>query len=203
MSFLKNETTKKFIVACFYIILGILLCVFPQHVQIFICYLFGGILIFSGALRVFGYYLSPGMKSFVLNGPTNGFISILFGAFFIIFSKQVLAIYPIVIGVFLALKGIGKLIKAYAYKSAKVSSWWFDLIIGIILLILGGTLIIADATISGNVIVYITGASLIVQGIILIVTMIYLSYNLTEIQKIFKDNKNIDMKQNDDDVIDV
>ncbi len=205
MSFLQNETTKKFIMGCFYIIFGVLLCIFPQHVKIFVCYLFGGILILSGALRVCGYYFASGLKSFIFNGPTAGFVSIVFGLFFIIFNQQIITFYPIVIGLYLVFKGIGKLIKGYAYKNAQVSSWWFDFTIGIILTVVGGTLIILDSTVSGNIIIYFTGGSLIIQGLILIFTMIHLSYNMNELQKFFSKQKQVETKkeEKDDDVIDV
>ena len=204
MSFLQNETTKKFITGCFYIILGVLLCIFPQHVKIFVCYLFGGILILAGTLRVCGYYLSSGLKSFIFNGPTAGFVSIVFGLFFIVFNQEVIAIYPIVIVLFLIFKGVGKLIKGLAYRQAQMSTWWFDFTIGLILTVVGLILIIIDSTISGNIIIYLTGGSLIIQGIILIVTMIYLHHNMSELQKFFTKQKRVQNKKDDDDeVIDV
>lgn len=205
MNFLKNETTKKFVIACFYIVLGILICLFPEYVKIFVCYLFGGILIFVGVVRLLNYYFHSSIRLFILNGPMNAFLSILFGLTFIIFQDFVITIYPILIGVYLGLRGIGKLIKSRAYKLANASTWWFDMIIGCVLLALALTLIIGDAKTNGNIIIYITGGCLIVQGLISIVTMIYLSFNADEIKKIMRESaeKKYKKDKNDDDVIDV
>ena len=56
MQFLQKETTKKLIVACVYLILGIVLCFFPEKVKIFVCYVFGGLLIAAGIARIISYY---------------------------------------------------------------------------------------------------------------------------------------------------
>ena len=207
MQFLQKETTKKLIVACVYLILGIVLCFFPEKVKIFVCYVFGGLLIAAGIARIISYYSKfKGIHSFLINGPLAGFLSIVFGIVFICFHKIVFKIYPILLGAYFILKGIGKIVRSQSYRFAGISFWWLDLIIGIVLNCFSIVLIVVDVFKDGNLVVYLTAISLFIQSLINFLTMAFLSANMDELKKTF-DGKGFHHhaknKDKEDDVIDV
>lgn len=201
MQFLQKETTKKCIIAIVYLCLGVVLCFFPSQVKIFVCYVFGGLLIAAGIIRIISYYSKfKGLHSFMINGPLAGILSIIFGIFFICFSAIVTKIYPILIGAYFILRGIGKIVRSQAYRYAGISFWWFDLVVGLILCCFSIALIVIDVFKNGNLVVYLTAASLIVQGIINILNMVFLSANMDDLQKTFdrKANHQKDSRIKDD-----
>ncbi len=201
MNFLKNESFRKLLSASFYIIVGILVCIFPAATKIFLCYVFGGILIAAGIVKLLRYYFFTNLKLFIFNGPTAGYLAIAIGLALIIFSGDVVKFYPFIIGSYLGLKGIGKIIRSQAYRLVLASKWIFDLVTGVVQILLAGTLIIIDETLATDVLVYCIGGCLIIQGLISGLSMIFISKNMDEIKRVFNDKK--ESYHERDDYIDV
>jgi uncharacterized membrane protein HdeD (DUF308 family) len=165
-------------VSVVYLILGIIMFIFPDSISDIICYVVGLMFLFLGIAGIVMYVkteLKTSYTSFTL------IMSILFGAFgiFIISNPKIFASFiPLVIGIFLIVDAISKLSSAFDLKSSDYQKWWEILIVAFIVLGCGLFLVFKPFT--------AVALSIRIIGIILIVDAIsnaFTIYSYSQIKK--------------------
>ena len=124
-----------------YLLLGIIMLIFPAQVSDFICYLVGLMFIFLGVSAVVMYVkedMKTAFTSFTL------VFGILFGAFgvYIVLNPKLLASFiPLVVGIFLLVDSVSKLSVAFDLRKSEYKDWWQMMIVAFIILACGLVLI--------------------------------------------------------------
>lgn len=134
---LKKMRNSLIIMSVLYLILGIIMLIFPTEVSDFICYLVGLMFVFLGVSAVV-MYMKEDEKT-----PFSSFtlvFGILFGAFgvYIVLNPKLLASFiPLVVGVFLIVDSISKLSLSFDLKKIQYKNWWQMMIVAFVILTCG------------------------------------------------------------------
>ena len=134
---LKKMRNSLIIMSVLYLILGIIMLIFPTEVSDFICYLVGLMFVFLGVSAVV-MYMKEDEKT-----PFSSFtlvFGILFGAFgvYIVLNPKLLASFiPLVVGVFLIVDSISKLSLSFDLKKIQYKNWWQMMIVAFVILACG------------------------------------------------------------------
>lgn len=177
MEFIKEIKTTLLVMAGFYIIMGLLMLIFPQLVSNTICYIIGAICLITGGLAIYVYIASE------VYGPlamVTLVISILFiglGLFVFLNPETFASFIPLVMGIILALEGFSKLQSSITLKKYNYDKWW-EILIGAIVIFIFGIILILNPFTSLIILIRLLGIFLIIDGISNILTAF--SYNKIE-----------------------
>lgn len=161
------------------LILGVLLigcgvacfCV-PETGYSVLSYAIGAIIFLIGVAEMIGFYrywLGLLGGSWVL---ADGILTMVFGIFLLCNETAVEAILPYVAGFYIIILGFVRFIGSFDLMSLHISSWWYEMLLGLIDIILG--FVFCFLPYGGAItMVVCMGVLLIVSGLSLIVDMIY------------------------------
>ena len=146
-----------------YIAFGVLMLLAPQTVMNTIVYILAGYAIAMGALNIFAYFRErpAGFMDFNL---VSGVMLVVLGVVMIIFTKAILSILPIFLGVLLILGGIARLAEAISATSQLGGAKILLIVLGL-LIIIGGIVVVANPFGSAVLLFRAFGVLVVVQGI--------------------------------------
>lgn len=120
-----------------YLLLGILMLLFPAAVSDFICYLVAFMFLFFGAAGIVMYIKTDIKTPFTNSTLVLAIILGSLGMYIFLNPKAFASFIPLVIGIFLIADSISKLSAAFDLKKCEYSNWWHMLIIAFIILVSG------------------------------------------------------------------
>ncbi len=146
-----------------YILLGLVLVLFPQITTQLICYLLGGILCVYGSGHIFGYFSKKERGDLFRYGLLVGMVCISIGLIILLNTEGVISILPMIFGLSMLLGSFFKIQYALNLKEAGYSLWWSVLMMGLVTLMLGILLIFNPFTAAMTLVIFI-GISLMIGG---------------------------------------
>ena len=164
------EKTKKdslsIISAVLFLILGILLILYPNDIVKFLTYILGAILVILGLFKLFTY-LKNKQTDDNINNFAIAIALIVIGIITMFLSSVIEFVVRIIIGGWLLYSGIIKLMLAFKLKGIKVINWYIPLISSIIMLACGlYTIIVANMlNMAGGIVLVVYSIAEIVQYI--------------------------------------
>ena len=164
------ENTKKdnlsIISAILFLILGIILILYPNDVVKFITYILGAILVILGLAKLLFYKKNKEAVNNT-NNLSIGIVLIVIGIITMFLSGVIEFVVRLVIGAWLLYSGILKLILALKVKELGIKTWYIPLISSGIMLICGLYTIIAEnmLNMAGGIVLVIYSIAEIVQYI--------------------------------------
>ena len=167
--------------AILYLIVGVIMLIFPDNVSDFICYLVSLFFMFFGVAATVMYMKSDIKTPFTNSTLVLGILLGAFGIYIFLNPRSFASFIPLVIGVFLIADSISKLSAAFDLKKFGYIGWWHMLIVSFI--ILGcGLLLVFNPFEAAQF-------SIMVVGIILIVDSISNIFTIYSYSKVKSDNK--------------
>ena len=161
----KNKKDSLSIIsAILFLILGIILILYPDSVVKFITYILGAIIIILGLVKLFSYF-----KNKEITNNTNdlaiAITLIVIGIIAMFLSSVIEFVVRLIIGGWLLYSGIMKLMVAFKVKDLGIPTWYIPLISSIIMLICGlYTIIVANMlNMAGGVVLVVYSIAEIVQ----------------------------------------
>ena len=141
MRFIKRAKVA-YISACAAIaVIGLILIIFPEISMLAVCYMLGISAIVFGIVKITGYSSDPYGLAFQFDFAF-GVIAILLGLIVILHPGNVMALVPVIMGIYFMIDGIMKIQTAVDAKRFGVNGWWLILVsaivtgaVGILLLI--------------------------------------------------------------------
>lgn len=189
MKRIKNLFAKAnksmFIVNLALIVLGVLFIIFPENSVKIICYASGAILCLLGVYKLVQYF-KDGIKDITSFGLAGGIGLVSVGLLLFFKPNFISDVLTILFGIILIISGIIKLQQAINVKNSKGKAWWTVLCVAVIALVSGlFALFFPFAT--RKVLFIFIGISLIVDGLLGIISNFYYTSRLPDDVEIDKD----------------
>lgn len=161
-----REVKKSFcLLSVAYIVLGLVLVIWPDISVHTFCFVFGiGMIIFGGAHMIL-YFTKDRFMNVMQPDLVIGVVCISTGCYILMKMEYMLEIIPFAMGIVALLGGIVKIQSALDLKKLGAARWYIMLVWALVLLIIGAVLVANPFDEQQHVVVILTGASLLVDGI--------------------------------------
>ena len=138
-NFWKRLTQSYLLLAILYVVLGLILFLWPAVSSTIICYVFGALVLVYGLTRLVGYLSqrSQGVGGFYQLNLVVGVVASGIGLFMLVSPTVVLSILPVVLGVTILLQSITKVQQALELKGTGDPQWWASLALALLVMVLG------------------------------------------------------------------
>ncbi len=181
-AFIKKVKQVTLIAAAAYIVLGMVLLLFPTQVSQFIGYALGGVAIAFGIYRLVLYFMRNRTAQLLAGDLYAGIILEYVGIYIIMHHQEAMDFLAMICGIFLTAGCIIKLQNAIDLKRIGQTFWWMILLFGIISLILAVLSILNIRLIADHRLVA-TGAFLLYDGISGLITVLMLWFGQRNAEK--------------------
>lgn len=133
---------KSFVVASLaYVVLGLVLLLFPDFTTGFLCTAVGLLLLAYGVITVISFFVgSNGSYSFQFELIIGVFAAIL-GGLFLLKPHMLLSILPIIFGLYILIDGLTNLKRGLDMRSYGYAGWTTTLVLSIVSMALGGVIL--------------------------------------------------------------
>lgn len=159
---LKSIRNSLIITSVLYIILGVVLVIFPQAMLSLACIAIGAVTLIYGGIRIFSY-----LKSKEEQGKFNlilGIVLAALGVFLLVCPQVVASFIPMALGIYLFIDSFSGLKKAMELHKLGFQNWWITLLISLAVLVLGAVLIL-DPLMVWKLPTVLIGVSFVVNGV--------------------------------------
>ena len=164
-------------VSVLYVILGLILTIWPETSGLVICYIAGSILMLYGLIRVVRYFLKNDVGVPYQFDLGIGILTFVIGLLLVLLAPSVLLIFPVVIGLAIVLDGVFQFQVAADLKKMGTNRWWWELILAIFSTLIG-ILLLINPFAGAAALMVILGVSLLVNGGISLWSVFWLSREL-------------------------
>ncbi len=120
-----------------FILIGLLIVAFPEGVLKGISLYVGLVILIPGIIMLIAGFMNKsgsGSKKVLI---WEGVFAILFGLLFILMPELIGKLFSVFISIWVIFNGIFKMSSSFALKGMNDSSWWVQLLIGLVLLAFG------------------------------------------------------------------
>ena len=161
--YLKSLKANHTVMALLFIVLGIVLCLWPGKSLLVMCRIFGWGLIIGGAVLAFLGYTNRNEDPMLKLILCGGAAALIIGIIIVARAKSVVSFIPRVIGILIILNGIYNLNQSYRLR--KVLRVRTGSLVLAVLTIAAGIVIFAKPFAAAGTMVLITGIGLIYNGL--------------------------------------
>ena len=164
MKVLKKVKIVYSIVSFMLLLYGIFLMIYPK-IGIQWIYKIGGILFIGiGIAKVIGYFSKDLLQLAFQHDLAMGIVSIVIGILMLIWTKDMIRILTICLGLFMLMEALLKIQTAIDARQIGMKSWWLILIIGLITAVIGGLLAVAPLR-GTRLIIRVIGLTILAYGV--------------------------------------
>lgn len=137
---LKTIRNSLIVTSVLYIILGVILVIYPDTMLKIACTLIGAVTLIYGAVRVFGCMRDKENKSrFEM---VVGILLAALGIFLLVCPQLVASVIPVALGLYIFVDSFTGISKAWEMKAQGYDRWWVGLLISLVVLVLGAILVL-------------------------------------------------------------
>lgn len=163
MEILKDFKKHFVLVSILYIVLGIVLIIWPSLSLKLVCYFFGIMTVLYGVVQLFRYFsINKEFRTFQLD-LFVGIICLVFGVFALAKPSIVASILPVIVGIFFLMEAVIKIQNALGLKKGGYDQWWTALAVSVLVAVLGILLLINPFS-AMKTFVIVIGICLIADG---------------------------------------
>lgn len=159
-----KETTVPVLLALGYVVLGMILVIWPTEAAKALCWIIGICSLLFGVYHFVRYWQSSRSGFTFTFELVLSVIFVLLGIFCLVSFRTLLSFLPFILGIALVIDGAAKLPRAFSMREFGFSRWWVELLLALLLAILGLILIFDPFSLVRFSVVFF-GASLVVSGI--------------------------------------
>jgi uncharacterized membrane protein HdeD (DUF308 family) len=182
MNILKNMRKTLITSAAFYIVLGIIMIIFPAFINDFFSTIVGVLILLFGVSQLAIYTSKSGYGGMVKITLGLGVIGTLAGVYILLNPKFITSIIPLISGLIIIINALNKVKQSAELKASNYDKWWYTLVSALVLLTLG-FILMANPFAAVEVIIRTLGIILIVEGIYDIVTVASYSSEVNRVVK--------------------
>lgn len=174
MKLLKELKWKSVMYAALYILMGIVLLLFPATTQAILCYAVGGACVVVGVVTVCIYMFRDAVKNTYRNDFVIGLAAILIGVFLIVKVDLVMALIPFLLGIAVMVSGFMKLQACIDVRRMGYGNGLVLFLLSLVSIIFGIVLIVNPFKAS-IVLMRLVGVGLLFCGVSDFVSTLYMS----------------------------
>ena len=166
-NFWKKMTQGFSLIAILYVLLGLVLFIWPAISSTILCYAFGVLVLIYGLTHLYSYYSQRRRQEtqgllYQLN-LVVGIVAAGLGLFMLISPTVVLSILPIVLGLTLLVQSVSKVQQSFELKATGDPQWWASLALALLVVALG-ILLLMNPFGAATTLVRFIGACLLLEG---------------------------------------
>ncbi|MDO4344133.1 MAG: DUF308 domain-containing protein [Eubacteriales bacterium] len=190
-----REVKKSFcVLSVAYIVLGLVLLLWPDISVKTFCYVFGVGLVIFGLAHLILYFTKDKMESVMQMDMVAGIVGLATGAFILLKMEYMLEIIPFAIGIVALLGAVVKLQNAFDLRRLGAGKWYIMLIFSCALFVLGA-LLVANPFEGMQVIVVLIGVSLMLDGIGNLIGIFWIGHAFKHLKKMAQSTDRYDVAE--------
>ena len=141
LEYVKNLKLNFILASILYLVLGLVLLIWPAASSLALCRLLGAALLLYGLFNLVGFFLrDSGMGAFRLE-LFLGVVATGVGIFFLVQPRLVLSFLPIVMGVYVVIDSAVALKRTLGLYRMEYHRWWLSLVLALVGIVLGLVLV--------------------------------------------------------------
>lgn len=175
----KKYEKKSIFVSILMVLLAIFLIFQPMKSMQLVIYLFGGITILDGILHIVSYFQIKDELRLMNFELVEGLLEIVSGTVIILSSQYLIAIFPILLGIWMIVKSIIKFQLGFNFRTVESSNWISVVIMSILTFILG-LVVLFNPFASAIAATATLGIILLVYSVLNLCEAIYISFKFKE-----------------------
>lgn len=190
-----KQFSKSYIfVSALYVVLGIVLVVWPTMSLKMICYGLAAAMIVMGISYGIMYFTKDNLEGFLQMDLVIGIVCLAFGIFILLNPSFLGTVLPFAMGIILLLGAVVKIQSSINMKRLCFKRWYLVLTGALILAVLGIVLLCNPFTEERWRILYI-GICLIMDGLVNLVSLVCIQVRVKTLSRLQKDNPDLDVKE--------
>ncbi len=190
-----KEFRRSYIfVSALYVVLGVVLLIWPTTSVRMICYGLGLAMVVLGFTYGIIYFTKENLNSFLQMDLVIGIICLAFGVFILLNPTFLASVLPFAMGIILLLGAVVKLQSAFNMKRLNFRRWYIVLIFALVIVALGIVLLCNPFAQEHYMILYI-GICLILDGMTNLGSLISILVKVRSLAKIQRENPDADLKE--------
>lgn len=175
----RNADFYSLLLSVFYVLLGLVLIIWPEHSAMTICYAIGGLFLLAGMFYIISYFMRNHYSAMLGQSLAIGLVLLVIGIFILLHAENILKAMPFMVGVLLVFDSATKIQAALDLRRGGFARWNMPLIIGALTAIFGIVLIWNPFTAIVVLNIFI-GVSLIVGAVANLISSLMISHRFRE-----------------------
>lgn len=161
---LKKFKANEWISSPVFVVIGLLLLIWPGTSTQVVCMMLGGVLLLYGVIQIVMYLLAKEKTIYHQGMLVLGIILSVIGAWILLKPDMIIAAVPVIMGIIIVMHGVHNIVQGLQLKGLDYEKWWVAFVLGIVTVVLGCVLIYNPFRVV-NTVVRVLGAFLIYDGI--------------------------------------
>ena len=178
----KKVKRDVYVFAIAFIVMGLVMIIFPQFTLEMLCYLIAAVLGVLGVFNLIVYFTRDILKDVYRYDFVTGVMMILVAIIFIVKSELMIDLIPVIMGIIVFWNGVTKLQRSIDLLRTGYNGWIFVLIISLMSLSFGVFIILQPDFIAQAVMIII-GISLVFGGVSDVISLVLLGRRVREIKE--------------------
>lgn len=160
---LKSIRNSIAVTSVLYVILGVVLMVFPATALNLSCTLIGIVTLIYGAVRIVSYFRDGGTYSNRFD-LFFGVVLAAVGVFLLVCPQFIVSLIPIALGIYILVDSFTAMKKALDMKALGFEKWWVSFLLALILAAFGVVMIVNPFGAMASLVIFI-GAGFVFDGV--------------------------------------
>lgn len=161
---LRSVKRTYLLFSCLWILLGLALLLFPGISSRIICYILGGLCLVWAVVKFIGYFARDPYRLAFQFDLALAVLCLILGLVLIFFSRAILSILPVLVGIFTVVSGVFKLQTAFEARRFGIPSWPWLLVLSIAAIAVGALVVILPYQ-TAMLSIRLMGVAIVVGGI--------------------------------------
>ena len=183
MNEVKQFSKSYILVSALYVVLGVVLLVWPGTSVKMICYGLGFAMVVLGITYGIIYFTKDNLQGFLQMDLVIGIVCLAFGVFILLNPTFLATVLPFAMGIILLLGAVVKIQSSWNMRRLKFKKWYLVLICALVIIALGIVLLCNPFQEEKFMIFYI-GACLILDGLTNLISLICIQVKVKKLAKI-------------------
>lgn len=193
MNEVKQFSKSYILVSALYVVLGIVLLVWPNTSLRIICYGLGFVMVVLGITYGIIYFTKENLSGFLQMDLVIGIICLAFGVFVLLNPTFLATVLPFAMGIILLLGAVVKIQSALNMRRLRFEKWYVVLICALVIIVMGIVLLCNPFAKEQHMVLYI-GVCLIADGMTNLVSLLFIQIRVKKLAKIQKEHPEANLK---------
>ena len=194
MNEVKQFSKSYILVSALYVVLGIVLLVWPTASVKMICYGLGFVMVVLGITYGVIYFTKDNLAGFLQMDLVIGIVCLAFGVFILLNPTFLATVLPFAMGIILLLGAIVKIQSSLNMKRLHFGRWYLVLICALLIIVLG-IVLLCNPFQSERYMIFYIGCCLILDGLINLVSLFCIQSRVKKLTRIQKEHPEANLKE--------
>ena len=193
MNEVKQFSKSYILVSALYVVLGVVLLVWPGTSVKMICYGLGFAMVVLGITYGIIYFTKDNLQGFLQMDLVIGIVCLAFGVFILLNPTFLATVLPFAMGIILLLGAVVKIQSSWNMRRLKFKKWYLVLICALVIIALG-IVLLGNPFQEEKFMIFYIGACLILDGLTNLISLICIQVKVKKLAKIQREHPEVQLK---------